>query len=97
MFDRRKTAERGYGGRWQRERLQFLRTNPLCVMCEGEGRITAAQVVDHRTPHKGDEALMWDWNNWQPLCGPHHNSDKQRIDKGSAPIVRVGNDGWPIG
>lgn len=47
--DKRKTAERGYGGRWQRERKAFLSQpeNVLRVMCKAEGRVTAAAVVDH--------------------------------------------------
>jgi len=91
-----KTAERGYGGRWQRERRIFLAANPLCVMCQAEGRVERAMVVDHKAPHKGNYELMWDWANWQPLCTTHHNSDKQRIDKGGKPKVRIGADGWPV-
>ena len=37
-----------------------------------------AQVVDHKTPHRGDERLFWDRENWQGLCFKHHNQDKQR-------------------
>lgn len=60
--DRRKTAERGYGGRWQRERVAFLKqpANVLCCMCQAEGQVTAATVVDHKVAHRGDEVLMWD-------------------------------------
>lgn len=81
--DRRKTAARGYGGRWQRERAAFLAQpeNALCVMCRAQGRITEAKVVDHKTPHKGDAVLMWDQDNWQALCKPHHDSDKQMVEK----------------
>jgi 5-methylcytosine-specific restriction protein A len=91
--DRAKTAARGYGGRWQRERLQYLRLHPLCIMCQAKGRVTAATVVDHIIPHKGDPVLMWDWNNWQALCKPHHDRDKQAIDRGGKPrLQRI--DGW---
>lgn len=89
------TAQRGYGGRWQRERRRFLDANPLCVMCSKEHRVTAATVVDHIKPHKGNPELMWDQANWQSLCAPHHNSDKQSIDKGGKPKQRIGPDGWP--
>ena len=92
---RAKTAARGYGGKWQRERLAYLHQNPLCVMCQAEGRVTAASVVDHIVPHKGDPKLMWDRGNWQSLCAPHHNSDKQRIDKGGQSPRIIGLDGWP--
>lgn len=81
-YDRAKTAARGYGGRWQRERLAFLAQHPLCTMCEHEGRVVAATVVDHIIPHKGDYKLMWDRSNWQSLCEQHHNRDKQSQDRG---------------
>lgn len=98
QYDRAKTAARGYGGRWQRERLAFLThpDNALCVMCKRESRVTAATVVDHIIPHKGDYKLMWDRTNWQPLCKPHHDSDKQAMDRGGKPKQRIGSDGWPI-
>lgn len=72
------TAERGYGGRWQRYRLRFLAEHPLCAMCEAEGRVTPATVVDHITPHHGDQRLFWDPANHQALCKPHHDGEKQR-------------------
>jgi 5-methylcytosine-specific restriction endonuclease McrA len=75
---RQKTAQRGYGSAWQRARLHFLREHPLCVMCERDGRVKAANVVDHIIPHRGDQRLFWDAANWQPLCKPHHASEKQR-------------------
>ena len=97
MPQRQKTAARGYGGRWQRLRLQFLRSHPLCAMCQAEGRTTAATVVDHIRPHRGDPVLMWDTANWQPLCKQHHDSDKQSIDKGGKAKPTIGLDGWPEG
>lgn len=83
--------------RWRRAREMFLRLNPLCVMCEAEGRVELGTVVDHITPHKGDMVLFWDRGNWQPLCASHHSGDKQRIDNGKAPRIPVGLDGWPQG
>lgn len=71
-------AQRGYGYKWQKAREGFLRSHPLCVMCEAEGRVTAATVVDHKTPHRGDKSLFWDKSNWQSLCATHHSRDKQR-------------------
>lgn len=69
------TAERGYGGRWQRYRLVFLERNPLCVMCQKLGKVTAATVVDHIVDHRGDQTLFWDSaGNWQPLCKPCHSA-----------------------
>jgi 5-methylcytosine-specific restriction protein A len=68
------TAERGYGGRWQRERLGFLARNVLCVYCERNGRICEATVVDHIEPHRGDQKLFWNQKNWQALCRECHDS-----------------------
>nr|WP_233210020.1 HNH endonuclease [Comamonas sp. 26] len=47
-------------------------------MCEAEGRVTAATVVDHVIPHRGDQSLFWRRSNWKPLCAIHHSRDKQR-------------------
>lgn len=73
-------AQRGYGSAWRRARDRFLQAHPLCCYCQAEGRITAATVVDHIEPHRGDMAKFWDETNWQPLCVPHHSSTKQRED-----------------
>jgi 5-methylcytosine-specific restriction enzyme A len=90
------TAERGYGAKWQRARENYLYLHPLCVMCEAEGRVTAATVVDHKDPHRGNQTIFWDESRWQSLCAPHHSSDKQRIENGGQPRRRTGSDGWPI-
>lgn len=78
-------------------------------MCERQGLVVAAEVVDHIRPHRlkealasGDEQaiaearrLFWDKANWQPLCKQHHDSTKQRIEKRG---VEIGCDesGLPI-
>lgn len=91
--DRRKTSERGYGWAWQQARLAHLAEHPLCVMCEAEGKVRVGSVVDHRIPHKGDQALFWDMKNWQTLCKPHHDGDKQAIDKGSSERTKFDQNG----
>lgn len=68
------TAERGYGGRWQRYRLAFLERNALCVMCQKLGKVTAATVVDHIEDHRGDQGKFWDKANHQALCKPCHSA-----------------------
>jgi len=50
-------------------------------MCEAQGKVMAATVVDHIVPHKRDWNLFWDSANWQSLCKRHHDSDKQRQEK----------------
>ena len=94
--DRRKTAERGYGYRWQKARERYLRLHPLCVMCKAEKRVTVANTVDHRIPHRGDQTLFWDESNWQALCATHHSGDKQAIEKSGQVRQRIGPDGYPI-
>jgi 5-methylcytosine-specific restriction protein A len=71
---REKTAERGYGGKWQRYRLGFLDENPLCAECAKANRVEVATVVDHIEPHRGNQELFWRRSNHQPLCKPCHDS-----------------------
>lgn len=81
--EHRGTAhERGYTSTWRKARKRFLALNPLCVICEREGKITEANVVDHIIPHKGDMELFWDEDNWQSLCTRHHNEKTAREDGG---------------
>ena len=75
-------AQRGYGHKWRKAREAYLRAHPLCVMCQAEGRVMAATVVDHIEPHRGDQALFWRRSNWQALCATHHSKDKQREEQG---------------
>lgn len=64
---------RGYTKRWQKASKQYLQVHPLCVRCLAAGRLRTATVVDHITPHRGDQTLFWDKNNWQALCKPCHD------------------------
>ena len=93
-LNKRKGAnERGYTYRWQKARLTFLAREPLCVMCKAKGQTTAAILIDHIIPHKGDMKLFWDTSNWQALCKPCHDIDKSAIERG---LKTYGADGWPI-
>lgn len=94
MYGRDNANKRGYGHKWRKSRLVFLANNPLCVYCQREGRITAANVVDHIVPHKGDQKLFWDETNWQSLCKECHDSEKKREEHGT--IKPIGLDGWPL-
>ena len=70
---RGSATERGYDAKWRRARKRFLRSHPLCANCLSQGVLTPATVVDHIVPHRGDRALFWDENNWQPLCKSCHD------------------------
>lgn len=75
------STQRGYGYAWQQARARYLYDHPLCVMCESAGRVTAATVVDHSIPHRGDMTLFWQSGHWQALCKLHHDSEAQRRDR----------------
>lgn len=73
---RGSSAQRGYGGRWQRVRLMYLRAHPLCVACELAGRVTPATDVDHIVPKRwgGRDAE----DNFQSLCHACHTRKTDR-------------------
>lgn len=75
------STARGYGYRWQQARERYLQQHPLCVMCEEQGRVAAATVVDHIVPHQGDQRMFWDDTNWQALCATCHSGEKQRQEQ----------------
>jgi 5-methylcytosine-specific restriction protein A len=81
-------AQRGYGSRWQRARLSFLAEHPLCVDCKAAGKVTAADTVDHRVPHKGDTTLFWDVSNWEACCASCHSRRTMKYDGGGGNEVR---------
>ena len=82
------STERGYDSAWQRAREAYLGAHPLCAECMRAGQVTAAVVVDHIIPHKGDRKLFWDSANWQPLCKRCHDRKTAREDGGFG--ARVG-------
>lgn len=84
-----------YGRRWDNSRKTFLRNNPLCRYCQRIGQLTAATVVDHIVPHRGDMALFWDQDNWQPLCKRCHDSVKQAEERAGM-ALGCDADGTPL-
>jgi 5-methylcytosine-specific restriction protein A len=81
--------------RWRSARKRFLSKNPLCVDHQRRGLIVQAVIVDHIRPHKQDETLFWDENNWQPLCKRCHDSNKQRFER-SGIVAGCSLDGMPL-
>lgn len=71
--DRKSSSERGYNSRWQKARSAYLHAHPLCKECMKQGKFVEATVVDHIIPHRGNQQLFWDKNNWQPLCKQCHD------------------------
>ena len=50
---------------WKTARADFLKSHPSCQDCKRRGIRTAATVVDHIEPHRGDQRLFWSRRNWQ--------------------------------
>jgi 5-methylcytosine-specific restriction protein A len=79
---RPSASKRGYGARWRRIRKNHLAGEPLCRECKSMNKITAATVVDHIIPHKGDRVLFYAPDNWQSLCKGHHDIKTATEDGG---------------
>lgn len=77
---RGSAASRGYDGKWQAARAEFLRLHPLCHRCHATGRLTQATVVDHVIAHKGDKDTFWDQKNWAALCKQCHDRKTAQQD-----------------
>ena len=93
--NRNSSSARGYNSRWQKARSTYLRDHPLCVDHLRRGEYVPATIVDHITPHRGDQSLFWDKTNWQSLCANCHSSHKQRLEK-SGNVVGCDMSGVPI-
>jgi 5-methylcytosine-specific restriction enzyme A len=68
--------ERGYVKALRNAMAIFKQSHPLCLGCAAVGRVEPTAVCDHIIPARGDQALLWDENNWQPACRWHHDSIK---------------------
>jgi 5-methylcytosine-specific restriction enzyme A len=75
---------RGYNYRWQQYTKHYLRKNPLCAMCQREGRVEAATLVDHIIPvQSADDPLFWDpKNHWGLSRRCHGIKTQDDIKKG---------------
>lgn len=69
-------AERGYGSDWRRLRRVVLAEQPLCLLCEEEGRVGASTCVDHIRPRAAGGTD--DRSNLRGLCEKHHHSKTAR-------------------
>jgi 5-methylcytosine-specific restriction protein A len=68
---------------WKKIRKRQLQLEPLCRMCKEMGIVTAANTVDHTTPHRGNMTLFFQ-GPFQSLCKTCHSSAKQRMEKSGA-------------
>lgn len=81
--------------RWDKLSRHYRRFHPLCELCSAEGRVAAAEVVDHKTPHRGNEQLLFAIDNLQSLCKRCHDSRKQFVERRGYDNT-IGVDGWPV-
>jgi 5-methylcytosine-specific restriction protein A len=81
--DQRGTAnQRGYTYRWRQASALFIAGHPLCSYCQEKDPpvITAAVLVDHFVPHRGDMELFWDETNWRSCCDECHRIKTAKED-----------------
>jgi len=65
---------------WKKLRKAQLQAKPWCAFCFQLEIKTPATVVDHKTPHKGNQVLFFDPLNLQSLCKTCHDSAKKRLE-----------------
>jgi 5-methylcytosine-specific restriction protein A len=58
---------------WRSLRRERLRIEPLCRQCKADGRVRAAEVVDHIEPRSRRPDLELEMDNTQSLCPSCHN------------------------
>jgi 5-methylcytosine-specific restriction protein A len=72
--------------RWQKLRIKVLvRDAYTCqrtgALCNGSGNDPYAPVVNHKRPHRGDQALFWDEKNLETVAKHVHDSLVQREER----------------
>lgn len=85
---------RGRAGQKQRAR-RLARTDGLCEMCDAEGRVTLATIVNHKVPltQNGPDVD----SNTENLCA-HHDAIVTAQEFGKAQPIKakgIGRDGRP--
>jgi 5-methylcytosine-specific restriction enzyme A len=78
---------------WRNRRAHQLQVEPLCSICQAEGRITGATVADHNPPHK-DDYNQFVTGPLRSLCSPCHDALQGFTHKPYRSDVGV--DGFPL-
>lgn len=83
-FERKSPSKRGYNYKWTKARKAFLAQHPFCECpeCKASGHPLPAKVVDHIIPHRGNQELFWDSNNWQAMNKRCHDKKTARENGG---------------
>ena len=73
---RGNSHQRGYDADWRRLREAALkRDNYLCQKCLAQGRMTPANIVDHRIRFHGtDDPRRLDLDNLESMCKSCHST-----------------------
>lgn len=75
---RKSSAARGYDYQWQQFRERYLRQNPLCRDCEGNGIVTAATDVHHIEKLRDRPEMKYEEENLMALCSRCHDQRTAR-------------------
>lgn len=88
---RGSARKRGYDSRWDKASKSFRRQHPLCEYCEANGKVKAAELVDHLYPHRKFKDVFWLKHWWVASCKDCHDGMKQSIEAGSNYKVALDN------
>lgn len=76
--ERGSSSARGYDRLWERFRISFLASNPLCRDCESRGVVKATTDLHHVRKVRDHPQLRLDPSNILPLCHECHSIRTQR-------------------
>jgi 5-methylcytosine-specific restriction enzyme A len=80
---------------WRNIRDHQLKIEPLCAICEAEGRLTPATVADHHPPHGGDfNAFIM--GPLRSLCALCHDGLQPAFKHKPYNRRDIGADGFPV-
>lgn len=82
-----------YNGKlWRKLRNTFIKQNPWCAICDKNGKVTLATVVDHIKPRVYFPELSYIKSNMQSLCAECHGrktvEEMKQRKKDSKPLDR---------
>lgn len=80
-YDRARgtAAERGYDAEWDEFSRAYKRRHPLCVRCEGQGRVVPVDEVHHVKPLRSHPELKFDEGNLMSLCRSCHKVEEHKL------------------
>lgn len=84
--ERGSSTDRGYDSVWRQLRDRYYQLHPDCEACAAGGLATPGQIVDHVTPHRGDDVLRLDVRNLQTLCLSCHR--RKTMTEGAGYVAR---------